>query len=392
MKEDFTIDNGSCHITKKAVNHNPKHMLPVVDWLSDVPHTGEEGDLVEVQFKNTRKGYYHNSNNLPLEKGVKVVVEANPGTDLGEVVLIGRLVPVQIKKNHINTERYEIRNILRVATEEDLVRAAEAHSKEQETMIKSRQLAKSLGLEMKIGDVEYQGDGSKAIFYYIADGRVDFRQLIKVYAETFRIRIEMKQIGARQEAGRIGGTGPCGRELCCSTWMTQFSSVGTNAARIQNISLNPQKLAGQCAKLKCCLNYEVPVYEEAVKKFPSRNVPLETKDATYYFFSSDPLKGEVTYSTDQRHPANLETITAAKAREIIEKNRRGEKPLNLGGNQSAVAIVETDYQNVVGQDDLTRFDKKKNNKNNGGHRGGRNNDRRNNSHRNNEKGSSSRAD
>ena len=392
MKEDFTIENGSCHITKKAVNHNPKHMLPVVDWLSDVPHTGEEGDLVEVQFKNTRKGYYHNSNNLPLEKGVKVVVEANPGTDLGEVVLIGRLVPVQIKKNHINTERYEIRNILRIATEEDLVRAAEAHSKEQETMIKSRQLAKSLGLEMKIGDVEYQGDGSKAIFYYIADGRVDFRQLIKVYAETFRIRIEMKQIGARQEAGRIGGTGPCGRELCCSTWMTQFSSVGTNAARIQNISLNPQKLAGQCAKLKCCLNYEVPVYEEAVKKLPSRNVPLETKDATYYFFSSDPLKGEVTYSTDQRHPANLETITAAKAREIIEKNRRGEKPLNLGGNQSAVAIVETDYQNVVGQDDLTRFDKKKNNKNNGGHRGGRNNDRRNNSHRNNEKGSSSRVD
>ena len=392
MKEDFTIDNGSCHITKKAVNHNPKHMLPVVDWLSDVPHTGEEGDLVEVQFKNTRKGYYHNSNNLPLEKGVKVVVEANSGTDLGEVVLIGRLVPVQIKKNHINTERYEIRNILRVATEEDLVRAAEAHSKEQETMIKSRQLAKSLGLEMKIGDVEYQGDGSKAIFYYIADGRVDFRQLIKVYAETFRIRIEMKQIGARQEAGRIGGTGPCGRELCCSTWMTQFSSVGTNAARIQNISLNPHKLAGQCAKLKCCLNYEVPVYEEAVKKLPPRNVPLETKDATYYFFSSDPLKGEVTYSTDQRHPANLETITAAKAREIIEKNRRGEKPLNLGGNQSAVAIVETDYQNVVGQDDLTRFDKKKNNKNNGGHRGGRNNDRRNNSHRNNEKGSSSRVD
>ena len=180
--------------------------------------------------------------------------------------------------------------------------------------------------------------------------------------------------------------------LCFSTWITQFSSVGTNAARIQNISLNPQKLAGQCAKLKCCLNYEVPVYEEAVKKLPSRNVPLETKDATYYFFSSDPLKGEVTYSTDQRHPANLETITAAKAREIIEKNRRGEKPLNLGGNQSAVAIVETDYQNVVGQDDLTRFDKKKNNKNNGGHRGGRNNDRRNNSHRNNEKGSSSRVD
>ena len=386
MKEDFTIDNGSRYITKKAVNHNPKHMLPVVDWMSDVPMVGDEGDLIEVQFKNTRKGYYHNINNLPLEKGVKVVVEANPGTDLGEVVLTGRLVSMQIKKNHINTDRYEIRNVLRLATDEDLERAAEAHAKEQETMIKSRQLAKSLGLEMKIGDVVYQGDGSKAIFYYIADGRVDFRQLIKVYAETFRIRIEMKQIGARQEAGRIGGTGPCGRELCCSTWMTQFTSVGTNAARIQNISLNPQKLAGQCAKLKCCLNYEVPVYEEAVKKLPSRNIPLETKDATYYFFSSDPLAEQVTYSTDQRRPANLETISPARAREIIDMNRRGEKPLNLGGKQSSVAIVEVDYQNVVGQDDLTRFDKKKTNKNNG-NRGNRHNDRRNNSRRNNEKGS-----
>lgn len=391
MKEDFIIENGSCRITKKAVNHNPRHMLPVVDWLSDVPHTGDEEDLVEVQFKNTRKAYYHNSNKLPLEKGVSVVVEANPGTDLGEVTLIGKLVPLQMKKNRINTERYEIRSVLRLATTEDLTRAEEAHAKEQETMIKSRQLAKSLGLEMKIGDVEYQGDGSKAIFYYIADGRVDFRQLIKVYAETFRIRIEMKQIGARQEAGRIGGTGPCGRELCCSTWMTQFSSVGTNAARIQNISLNPQKLAGQCAKLKCCLNYEVPVYEEAIKKLPSRNIPLETKDATYYFFSSDPLKGEVTYSTDSHRPANLETITPAQAHEIIEMNRRGEKPLNLGGKQSAVVIMETDYQNVVGQDDLTRFDKKKN-KNNGGHRGGRNNDHRNNNRRNHEKGNSSRAD
>lgn len=391
MKEDFIIENGSCRITKKAVNHNPRHMLPVVDWLSDVPYTGDEEDLVEVQFKNTRKAYYHNSNKLPLEKGVSVVVEANPGTDLGEVTLIGKLVPLQMKKNRINTERYEIRHVLRLATKEDLTRAEEAHAKEQETMIKSRQLAKSLGLEMKIGDVEYQGDGSKAIFYYIADGRVDFRQLIKVYAETFRIRIEMKQIGARQEAGRIGGTGPCGRELCCSTWMTQFSSVGTNAARIQNISLNPQKLAGQCAKLKCCLNYEVPVYEEAIKKLPSRNIPLETKDATYYFFSSDPLKGEVTYSTDSHRPANLETITPAKAHEIIEMNRRGEKPLNLGGKQSAVVIMETDYQNVVGQDDLTRFDKKKN-KNNGGHRGGRNNDHRNNNRRNHEKGNSSRAD
>lgn len=392
MKEDFTIDNGSCHITKKAVNHNPKHMLPVVDWLSDVPKTGEEGDLVEVQFKNTRKGYYHNNLNLPLEKGMSVMVEANPGIDLGEVTLTGELVSLQMKKNRINTERYEIRNVLRFATEEDLARAKEAYAREQDTMIKARQLAKSLGLEMKIGDVEYQGDGSKAIFYYIADGRVDFRQLIKVYAETFRIRIEMKQIGARQEAGRIGGTGPCGRELCCSTWMTQFTSVGTNAARVQNISLNPQKLAGQCAKLKCCLNYEVPVYEEAAKKMPPRNIPLETKDATYYFFSSDPLKGEVTYSTDSRHPANLEVITPAKAKEIIDMNRRGEKPFNLGGKQSSsVAVVEVDYQNVVGQDDLTRFDKKKN-KNEGARRGNRNHDRRNAKRHTNEKNNSSNTD
>ena len=390
MKEDFTIDNGGCHITKKAVNHNPKHMLPVVDWLSDIPATGSETDLVEVQFKNTRKGYYHNSAHLALEKGMTVVVEANPGTDLGEVTLVGELLPLQMRKYHINTERYEIRNVLRLATTNDLDMAEIAHAKEQETMILARKLAKDLGLEMKIGDVEYQGDGSKAIFYYIADGRVDFRQLIKVYAETFRIRIEMKQIGARQEAGRIGGTGPCGRELCCSTWMTQFSSVGTNAARIQNISLNPQKLAGQCAKLKCCLNYEVPVYEEACKKLPPRHQPLETKDATYYFFSADPLANAVTYSTDAHHPANLESITPARAREIIDMNRRGEKPLNLGGKQSAVVMMETDYQNVVGQDDLTRFDKKKNKNNNAGNRGNRHHDRRNNSHRNHEKGSTAR--
>ena len=379
------IDNGSCHITNKAVNRNSHHMLPVVDWMSDIPKTGDESDLVEVQFKNTRKGYYHNSNLLSLEKGTMVIVESNPGFDLGEVTLTGRLVATQIQKSHINLERYEIRNIIRIANEEDLQRAEEAHSKEQATMIQARQLAKSLGLDMKIGDVEYQGDGTKAIFYYIAEGRVDFRQLIKVYAETFRIRIEMKQIGARQEAGRIGGTGPCGRELCCSTWMTQFSSVGTNAARLQNISLNPQKLAGQCAKLKCCLYYEVPIYEEAVKKIPPRHIHLETQDATYYFFSSDPLKGEVTYSTDAHHPANLQTIRAKQAKEIIEMNKRGEKPISLGGKDTAVESVKIDYQNVVGQDDLTRFDKKKQNRNNNGHNNRRRDHHHNNKPRNNTK-------
>mgnify|MGYP003300851234 FL=1 len=384
MKEDFVINNGSCHISEKACRRNSHHMLPVMDWMSDIPSDGNETDLVEVQFKNTRKGYYHNNNKLALEKGSMVIVEANPGYDLGEVTLTGRLVPEQIKKSHINLDRYEIRNILRKANEEDEKRAAEAQAKEQETMIKARQLAKSLGLEMKIGDVEYQGDGSKAIFYYIAEGRVDFRQLIKVYAETFRIRIEMKQIGARQEAGRIGGTGPCGRELCCSTWMTQFTSVGTGAARVQNLSLNPQKLAGQCAKLKCCLNYEMPIYEEASKKMPPRNVQLETKDATYYLFSTDPLKGEVTYSTDPHHMVNLESISAKRAKEIIEMNRRGEKPMTLGGKQSVVAAVEIDYQNVVGQDDLTRFDKKKN-KNNHGGKNKRGHDKRNQNSKNNEK-------
>jgi cell fate regulator YaaT (PSP1 superfamily) len=305
MNNNFTLNNESCQFSQKACRRNSAHMLPVTDWLSDLPENTRETDLVEIQFKNTRKGYYRNTSLLPLEKGAKVIVEANPGYDLGEVVLTGRLVLLQMNKNHIDTTRYEIRSVLRFATEEDMERAAEAHAKEQDTMIRSRQLAKSLGLEMKIGDVEYQGDGTKAIFYYIADGRVDFRQLIKVYAETFHIRIEMKQIGARQEAGRIGGTGPCGRELCCSTWMTNFSSVGTGAARLQKLSPNPQKLAGQCAKLKCCLNYEVPLYEEARK---------------------------MGYSLGS-------TGTEEK-----------EEP-------------EIGYQNVVGQDDLTRFDKKKKNRN-----------------------------
>ena len=274
----FTLNNESCVFTTKACCRNSAHMLPVTDWLADLPDNVAENDLVEIQFKNTRKGYYHNVNHLPLEKGVCVIVDANPGYDLGEVVLTGRLVKAQMKKNNIDLSRYEIRNVQRLAVEADYERAAAAHAREQETMIKARQLAKSLGLEMKIGDVEFQADGSKAIFYYIADGRVDFRQLIKVYAETFRIRIEMKQIGARQEAGRIGGTGPCGRELCCSTWMTNFSSVGTGAAKLQHISPNPQKLAGQCAKLKCCLNYEVPVYEDALTRGEVIGTPVANEE------------------------------------------------------------------------------------------------------------------
>ncbi len=364
MDETLTINNGCCQISRKSCNNNSRHMLPVVDWLSDIPATPTETDLVEVQFKNTRKGYYHNPEHLTLEKGMTVVVEANPGYDIGEVTLTGRLVLMQMRKNKLNNDRYEIRHITRLATQQDVQRAAEAHAKEQSTMIQARQLAKSLGLEMKVGDVEYQGDGSKAIFYYIAEGRVDFRQLIKLYAETFRVRIEMKQIGARQEAGRIGGTGPCGRELCCSTWMTQFTSVATNAARLQNISLNPQKLAGQCAKLKCCLNYEAAVYEEVAKEMPSRKQPLETAEATYYFFASDPLRGEITYSTDPHQPVNLQVLTPKQARDIIQRNQQGEKPATLGGKQTVAEVAEIGYQNVVGQDDLTRFDKKKHRPNN----------------------------
>ena len=295
MNDKFTLNNESCQFSNKACRRNSAHMLPVVDWLSDLPENISATDLVEVQFKNTRKGYYRNENHLPLEKGTLVAVEGNPGHDIGEVTLTGKLVLNQMKKYRIDLDRYEIRSIYRLATEQDLKRAAEAHAKEHATMIDARRLAKSLGLEMKIGDVEYQGDGNKAIFYYIADGRVDFRQLIKVYAETFRIRIEMKQIGARQEAGRIGGTGPCGRELCCSTWMTQFNSVGTGAARLQHISPNPQKLAGQCAKLKCCLNYEVPVYEDAKKHGIILGSPvIEEEDEPELGFQNDVAEGDVT--------------------------------------------------------------------------------------------------
>ena len=269
MEEKFKL-NGPCRgLCAKGCGRQNKQ-LNTYDYLADIPGNAEATDLVEVQFKNTRKGYYHNSNRLPLEKGDIVAVEATPGHDIGVVTLTGRLVPLQIKKANLKSEQ-EIKRVYRKAKPVDMEKYEEAKSREHDTMIRSRQIAKDLGLQMKIGDVEYQGDGNKAIFYYIADGRVDFRQLIKVLAETFHVRIEMKQIGARQEAGRIGGIGPCGRELCCATWMKNFVSVSTGAARYQDISLNPQKLAGQCAKLKCCMNYEVDTYVEAGKRLPSKD-------------------------------------------------------------------------------------------------------------------------
>lgn len=330
------------------------HQLNTYDWLADVPGNNATTDLVEVQFKNTRKGYYHNVNNLDLKKGDIVAVEANPGHDIGVVTLTGQLVRLQIKKANIKSPE-DIRRIYRIAKEADMEKYAAAKAREHATMIQSREIAKGLGLKMKIGDVEYQGDGNKAIFYYIADERVDFRQLIKDLAAAFHVRIEMKQIGARQEAGRIGGTGPCGRELCCATWVRNFSSVSTNAARFQGVSLNPTKLAGMCAKLKCCLNYEVDDYMEAARRLPSREVSFFTLDAEYFLVKTDILSGECTYSTDRKKMANVETISARRAREIIELNRQGEKPLSLLDDGSVKP--EAKSADLLADGDLSRFDK-----------------------------------
>lgn len=332
------------------------HQLNTYDWLADVPGNTERTDLVEVQFKNTRKGYYHNINGLDLKKGDLVAVESSPGHDIGVVTLTGQLVNLQVRKANLKSMD-DIKRVYRIAREQDIKVWEEAKSREHATMIQSRQIAKDLGLQMKIGDVEYQGDGNKAIFYYIADERVDFRQLIKVLADVFHVRIEMKQIGARQEAGRIGGTGPCGRELCCATWIKSFSSVSTNAARFQDISLNPQKLAGMCAKLKCCLNYEVDTYLEASRKFPPADIVLQTLDSDYFFFKKDILAGTITYSTDKRLAANLETITTERATEIIEMNKRGEKPAYLNDNDDDE--IPSKPRDIIESEDIARFDKAK---------------------------------
>lgn len=342
------------------------HQLNIFDYLAGVPGNLDATDFVEVQFKNTRKGFYRNDNHIDLQKGDIVAVEAQPGHDIGVVTLTGKLVLLQMQKACLKAGT-EVRRVYRKARPYDLEKYEEAKSREHQTMIRSRQIAKELELQMKIGDVEYQGDGNKAIFYYIADARVDFRKLIKVLAEAFHVRIEMKQIGARQEAGRIGGIGPCGRELCCATWMKNFSSVSTAAARFQDITPNPQKLAGQCAKLKCCLNYEVDAYMEAARKLPERHVQLETADATYYFFKADILAGLVTYSTDRRMAVNLVTLTAERAKEIAALNAAGEKPLSLVDEEAEPVKRPID---LAEQDDLTRFDKARKRGNRSGKRGG----------------------
>ncbi len=345
----------------------PRGKLYATNWLDGISDSSD-CDVVEVSFKNTRVGFYSNPSAIPLGIGDIVAVEGNPGHDIGRVSMVGRLVRLQMRKNGVKPDS-ELKRVFRIATQTDLEKFEEARSREHSTMIRTRKIAEELQLNMKIGDVEYQGDGGKAIFYYIADERVDFRKLIRILADTFKIRVEMKQIGARQEAGRIGGIGPCGRPLCCASWMTHFVSVGTGAARVQDLSMNPQKLAGQCAKLKCCLNFETDVYSEAQKKMPPKDAVLETKDSLYYFFKPDILAGTVTYSTDKRIPANLVTIEARRAFEIIALNKKGVKVDSLLSESKAAEAARPTYVDLVEQESLTRFDKlkkkkkKKNNQN-----------------------------
>ena len=351
---DWVLHNGSGKLCARSCGRQD-HQLNTYDWLADIPtDRAHDTEYVEVQFKNTRKGYYRNVSGLDLQKGDIVAVEAQPGHDVGVVTLTGPLVTLQMAKTNLKPDATG-RRIYRKAKTNDLEKWEEAKSREHATMIRARQIALGLNLEMKIGDVEYQGDGGKAIFYYIAEGRVDFRQLIKVLAEVFRVRIEMKQIGARQEAGRIGGIGPCGRELCCATWMTSFVSVATAAARLQDIALNPQKLAGQCAKLKCCLNYEADIYVEAAKRMPSREIPLETVDATYYFLKADILAGRITYSPQKGTLEGAVTLSARRALEVMELNRRGQKPESLDDDMRTDKNVRT--ADLLEQDSLTRFDR-----------------------------------
>ncbi len=336
----------------------PRGKLNGYNWLDDIPGGMADSDLVEVQFKNTRKGFYRNTTNLPLKIGDMVAVEAQPGHDIGRVSMVGELVAKQMRRANLKPGT-EIKRVFRLARPADLEKYEEACAKETDTMIRARKIAEDLQLSMKIGDVEYQGDGNKAIFYYIANERVDFRQLIKVLAETFKVRIEMRQIGARQEAGRIGGIGPCGRPLCCSSWMTNFVSVATSAARYQDISLKPQKLAGQCAKRKCCLNCEVDTYVESIRRMPPKEARLETITGTYYHFKTDIFKREITYSTDKSMAANLVTISAARAFEVIAMNKEGEKPDSLLPDGDDSKKPRHAVHDIIADGDLTRFDKKK---------------------------------
>lgn len=362
MEKLYTPRGTTVHInevTDHSTCSNCCSKLGVYDWVQDLPKTLQEYDIVEIQFKNTRKGFYRNVNQITLQKGDIVAVEASPGHDIGVVSLTGWLVERQMKRMGIDPKTAELKKIYRKAKKADIEKWIEAMALEHDTMIRSRKIAERLKLAMKIGDVEYQGDKTKAIFYYIADERVDFRELIKVLAEEFKIRVEMRQIGTRQEAGRIGGIGTCGRELCCSTWIAQFDSVTTNAAKIQELSLNPQKLAGQCGKLKCCLNYELASYVDARKDIPEGNIQLETKDATYYHFKTDIFKRSMWFGSEPSSSVNLIEVPVERVNEIIELNRRGIKvPSLLDANVTPkIAVSHTDFTDGLEDDSITRFDK-----------------------------------
>ncbi len=359
-----------CNCTSEcsATPHEGCYKLHSSDWLEQFPNNLPD-DIVEVRFKNTRRSFYRNVNNLPLKRGDIVAVEASPGHDIGIVSLTGDMVARQMFRIGFTPMGGEFKKIYRKAKPYDIEKWQEAIALEHDTMIRSRQIAAEMGLNMKIGDVEYQGDKIKAIFYYIADERVDFRELIKVFAEQFRIRVEMKQIGARQEAGRIGGLGACGRELCCASWIPSFSSVTTNAARVQEISLNPQKLAGQCSKLKCCLVYEYDSYSDARREFPRVKEPLQAMDGEYFLVKSDILARTMSFSSAPNSLTNLITLPIERVREIIALNRRGVKVDTLLSEELNTIEYEPDYVNVIGEDSITRFDKSKK------RRGGRNRNR-----------------
>lgn len=332
--------------------------LEVYDWLANMvlPSNQTPYDIVEVRFKNSRKNFYRNSKGLSLQGGDVVVVEETSGYDVGVVSIVGELARIQVKKKETNFKPLEAKKIHRIASQEDIDKWVKARSKENDLMQRSRTMAIGLSLEMKISDVEYQGDLSKATFYYTAEGRVDFRQLIKEMAEAFKVRIEMRQIGSRQEASRLGGIGSCGRELCCSTWLTDFRSVSTSAARYQQLSLNPQKLAGQCGKLKCCLNYELDMYIDAMKAFPKPDTRLKTEKGSAYHIKTDVFKNQMWYVYEGESNSGLIGLTPERVKEIVEMNKEGEKPADLNDYIAPVDIPLPDYSNVVGQDSLNRFE------------------------------------
>lgn len=350
---------------EKQIKHSSQRSgsekLYAYNWLSDIKNIPPTHNLVEVRFKNTRKEFFENNTNIALEVGDIVAVEAQPGHDIGVVSLLGELVKEQIKKSERKNDAFL--KIYRKARPSDIEKWEEAKALEHKTMIRTRKIAKTLRLNMKIGDVEYQGDKTKAIFYYIADERVDFRELIKILADEFKIRIEMRQIGARQEAGRIGGIGPCGRDLCCSSFMSNFVSVSTHAARVQEISLNPQKLAGQCGKLKCCLNYEYASYTDARKKFPETNIPLEFSNFRASHIKTDVYKETMWYAYRANDASHVLELHVNQVAEIIAQNKKGIKPEKPEAKPQAPAQALPDFDNVVGQESLTRFDKRKKNKN-----------------------------